>query len=412
MSKKIYLILLLWCGFCTTLSSQAPGITWYDPLDLVVPRRFDIMAKYIYAQSLECDIHSSWPLELYRTYVRVAVNGKDHLEHKKSVDTFVNAFKKTLQNIKQYGFDAQKSTVCIGTEGEIVNGAHRVVACLLYGKKVAGMPARTYATPRQTAYFLRTRDVFVKGGLKEKYLDAMALQYCVLKKNTRIALLFPTANFSSGDMQKIINFYGALVYEKNVKLTERGQHALCERVLAEHLPTAKYFPDGKIPRIKVIVFQTATLRTLQACAKEIDALCGDDQHVAYVASTYEETMALAQTLLNVNSIDFLNRIPPEECADLDVCIDRFKKFLSDHQMNTEFFCLVGDTVAALRTGRACATLSYICHPYHFIENDLPQWPCVYNSNNEYSHDVKTKDDLIFNPCKHFYYRGMKCACQE
>jgi hypothetical protein len=392
------------------MSYASPEITWYNARDFVTPYRLGIVAKYMYAQAFEWGVQSSWQRDIYHAYMQARCKCKREKQHKQCFNDFVASFQNMCREIKKNGFDANKSVVFVRLDNKVDDGGHRIATCLLYDKKFAGV-----ISPEK--YFRVMPDVSAtalskpksRGGINKKYVDSIVLQYCMLKENTRVAVLFPAASVKHEDLSQVFNFYGASIYEKNVTLTECGQKALLSKIFANNSVAAEWFPRDHKPIVRVVFFEAPTPAMQQACEQELSRLCKDNRYAFYVTPTYNESMELAQTFLNGNSIDFLNQVSADVSKELNAAIDAFKQFLHERQINSELFCLVGDTVTALRNGHSCTTLSFICHEYNFCEKDMVYVSCLRNCNAVYNYDSKAKDDIIFNPGKHFYYRGMKCA---
>jgi hypothetical protein len=146
-----------------------------------------------------------------------------------------------------------------------------------------------------------------------------------------------------------------------------------------------------------------TSSVFQECKRVIDGL-QDEKDILHVTSTYDQTLALTQTLCNANGIAFINRVSLGASPELDAMIDDFKNMVRLNNLNPEFFCLVGDTAQALCTDTRCATLDIIHHT-----NEIPagENAMIRSYNSRYR--GKSVDDIIFNPQHYFYYRGIKCA---
>jgi hypothetical protein len=152
---------------------------------------------------------------------------------------------------------------------------------------------------------------------------------------------------------------------------------------------------------------------MQACAQELRSLDADNPCAFYMSSTYEQTLPLAQTLLNANSINFLNTARIERPAALDTTIDAFKAFLDEHKINPEHVCLIGDSAAVIRGERdACQKLVVIYHDADQRADIMKHADFVNDCNIAFKNDRIAHDEIIFNPCNHFYYRGIKCALKK
>ena len=112
----------------------------YDPLNLafgyLTPRRFDIVAKLMYAAYREAKIESSFGEEVYKEHLRAFTEGKfteyDNPE-KNSYEKYASMFDDILDSIRDSGFDS-KFAVPTDPGGNLLNGSHRISACIFHGK--------------------------------------------------------------------------------------------------------------------------------------------------------------------------------------------------------------------------------------------------------------------------------------
>ncbi len=179
-----------------------------EPKVLVTPMRFDIMAKYIYAVHHELNVQSDWAVRLYDEHLHVWNNRKEccptDIFHyycakeyvaKDGIESYLRTFNTLLNSIKTDGLDTDKSIVPIGNDRSLIDGAHRVACCLVYGRPVTCEVFRDRGGYAASSGMFRNKRNFVRTGLSEKYLDDMALAYCSLKENTYIVTVFPAAIF-------------------------------------------------------------------------------------------------------------------------------------------------------------------------------------------------------------------------
>ena len=144
--------------------------TRIDPWTLVHPKRFDIIAKYIYAQNWYKQTHSDWPQRLYKEHIR-AFNGFYEADPpKQSFLDFLDAFHTLLTSFKN-GYDPTAAKVPIHPKHPtlIMNGAHRVATCLLYN-----LPIPTTFVPSKTPADFYDYAFFLNRGLSRSYADEMA----------------------------------------------------------------------------------------------------------------------------------------------------------------------------------------------------------------------------------------------
>ena len=185
-----------------------------NPLNLVCPRRFDLMAKYIYAKHRELNVKSMCGTKIYANHLRVWNGFHEKYPPKNSLEDFLNSFDELLDSVKN-ATEGRDIYVNLDKTETLCNGAHRTVACLLYNR----IP---FCNQYDVDGLKITADFFRKHRLEEKYLDAMALEYCKLKNNTYVMTVFPSAVGKDNEINKILNKFGRIVYKKKVYIKDNG----------------------------------------------------------------------------------------------------------------------------------------------------------------------------------------------
>jgi hypothetical protein len=402
----------------------------YNPLDLVTPMRIDIMAKYIYAKSRELGVESMWPLEVYENHLKVwngCIEIEDHGARisKHNFLEYLNSFNLLLDSVKKNGFCDSFSIIPVGSTC-IVNGGHRVAACLLYNKSVLGEPVQEQGVFASASY-LKKRTKFTPEGLKEKYLDAMALQYCELKQNTYMIFMFPCIDWCSidgVDSDAILNTFGSIVYKKTIKLSENGLLNLTKlmhknaRWLGDYnnnfVGARRYIRKIKsltedTNKIAVYLFECPHLELVYACKNKICELFKIGSWPIYISNNHKETVALAQAVFNRNSICFLNEARQKFCKNFERYLSKFKIFLQAHIAFPECFCVGSDAVLSAYGMKDCDVLEFIHHGYDDVQLLAGKYVRYHSCNKDLKYYSEIKDDIIFNPENHFYYNNLKFA---
>ncbi|GHH98046.1 hypothetical protein [Neobacillus kokaensis] len=388
------------------------SIVELDPYTLLNHYRFDVPAKYIYAKFRELGLESSWGERLYDEHIRV-FNGYHERDDsgKKGIDAFKNAFDSTLDSIKAIGFDEQKSIIPIGTNNGLIDGSHRLAASLLYGKKIKSV---TLDVEHNYDY-----NCFRKKGLTDKWCDAIALEYCRLKKETYIAVVFPSAVGGDKEIKNILNEYGNIYYEKELYLTKQGSINLIKQLyLGEkwlggwhnQFPGAKRKASSCFKHngpIRVFVFETDRYENTRSAKEKIRSLFNIGNHSIHINDVHEETVRLAQTLFNENSIHFLNHSKlTNHSKSFYQNFNQLKKWLIEKKVDPEHFCIVSSSVMGVYGIRKPADLDFLVYGDDLLSNKNKKFS---NHEKQLPYYEKTKDDIIFNPENHFYVEGIKFA---
>ncbi len=393
----------------------------FRPLDLLSAWRFDIMAKYIYAKYRELGAQNNWARLLYGEHLKVWGNFTESWPKKSGLDQFLQSFNEILDSIKLYGFSTQFSVVPIDKRKLISNGSHRVAACLLYNQDVVCKYYSKWQSPLASAEYFRKNQQYVRGGLPQKYLDAMALEYCVLKKNTYIVHVFPIVPGNDEMLRLVLNEYGNIVYEKKVhlhhngplnyiRLTYQGDSWLGtveNNFLGARIDAKKKFGSNSNP-MRVFLFECDNLAKIIECKKRLRSLFNFGNYSIHINDTHEQSVELAQTLFNDNSIHVLNWAHQARFGLFERFILEYKSLLKKMNVPQECFCVDSSAVLSVYGIRECKDLDFLHHGYD-QEIRTTQTKFVSSHNSSLHHHTISLDDIIFNPDNYFYYKGLKFA---
>ncbi len=384
-----------------------------DPLELLTPDRFDLAIKFIYARHRELGVESAWARELYHAHIKAFSGGtcREGDGSKVNIDDYFQAFDRLLDEVRDQGFDRERSLVPVARGNALIDGAHRATACLLHRRPVAVLA------------FDRTDDrfgfeYFRKQGLDEKHADAAALQYCRLRPDTFVVTVFPSAEGREDEVRALLNHHGRLVYAKRVQLNRRGaRNLICELYAGEpwlgDLRNGFAGANGKMEpcfrkdgAVRVYILQAAALDQVRALKVAIRDLFGIGNHSVHINDTHAQTLQLAQLFLNANSIHFLNHAELKFFARFARHLERYRQWLATSGADAENFCIDGSSVMAAYGLRDAQDLDVLhCGPADFG----PVMPEVNSHNPDAHHHTTTRDDIIFNPDNHFYAFGLKFA---
>jgi len=393
----------------------------FKPIDLVTSWRFDVIAKYIYAKHRELAVKSDWAKNLYAEHLKVWGNFKESWPPKNGLEDFLASFHATLDSVKKEGFSAHFSCVPIDSRKIISNGAHRLAACLLYNKDVVCKYYSKWHAPIASAEFFKINKKHVKDGLAEKYLDAMALEYCTLKKNTYIAHIFPIAKGKDEEIRSIFTQYGNIVYEKKVYLHHEGPFNFIRMIYdkedwlgswhndfsAARHDAKKRFPKNGAP-FRIYLFECESLEKVKDCKAKIRKLFGVENYAIHINDTPEQTLTSAQALFNQNSIHMLNYSKLSKFPFFEKYFNEYSKWLKASGVNQEHFCVDSSAILSVYGIRDCKDLDFIHHGYDKEANSTGL-QFVSSHNAFMMHHTFGLDDIIFNAENYFYYKGLKFA---
>lgn len=165
---------------------RAPA--YCDPRHLLHHKRFDVMAKVLYAQHRHWGLQCDWARRVYLTHLKFLNELFEACPRKRGAREFVEAFNALLDSIRQRGHESGASAVSVGVDGALLNGAHRLAACLLYDTPI-WCERRDYPGFDYSAAWFRRRTNQGPSGLPSACGDAMALEYSRLQSSCRVLVV-------------------------------------------------------------------------------------------------------------------------------------------------------------------------------------------------------------------------------
>ena len=230
------------------LDAASNPVALINPVWLMTPSRFDLVAKFIYARNRVLGRRSKWGLRLYAAHI-AAFNGFQESDPpqapKTSLLDFLLAFDRLLDGHRHSptswaansttfvpvaptpsgaggaGFgDATRGVAGVGGGVAITDGAHRLAASAVFGRpvltvRIGGVSAR------YDAAFFRSR------GLATPYLDNIATEWLRLHANAaRVFLFWPSATSRPGAVAAalaVLAKHGEVVYERPLGGLWEGQ---------------------------------------------------------------------------------------------------------------------------------------------------------------------------------------------
>jgi hypothetical protein len=353
-----------------------------NPTDLLTHKRFDVVVKYLYAANLSSEFYKN----AYKEHLKIWNGFHERNPKKNGFEEFDNAFKSIINNTVD-------EPVPVNPDGHIANGAHRLAAALYHQR-----PINTRNTNSNENYPIEADyKVFHKKGLQNHILQRTALEYAKLKSNTHVICLFPIAHTRMEEVMNIIEKHSNIFYKSSEVLNATGQLGLVKEI---------YLSDGwanekgirkkckqcfrGMSKVSFVLIDAKNLETVKEMKKEIRALFKVGNHSVHINDYHIDTIRIAKTVFNDNSIHFLNNRK-------DVLFPNYKKLMSDTKSDDNTI-MTGSTVLSLYGLRDCKDIDLI-----YFNN-----PPV-DSHNQYVGTLYklTIDEIFNNPMYHLYYNGFK-----
>lgn len=355
-----------------------------NPNNLITHRRFDVIVKYLYASNLS----SKYFKNLYKEHLRVWNGFYEGTPRKTGFEDFDDAFKSIIDNTVD-------EPVPVNSDGDIVNGSHRLAAALHLQRPINIRDL----TPKENPRIESNYEFFIgrNGGMPKHMLQRTALEYVKLKSNSHIVCLFPICFDRMKDVMNVINKHSNLFYHSDTTLNSEGQLNLMKEI---------YLTDGwaneeGIRRkgnqcfmgrnnVRFLVIDGKDLATVKDMKNKIRALFNVGNHCVHITDTHEEAIRVAKTVFNDNSIHFLNNRK-------NVSFPNYVKLLKASKPSDNTV-ITGSSVLSLYGLRDCKDLDII--DYDNVLTD------THNQYLEKFYKI-TLDDIVNNPRNHLYYNGHK-----
>lgn len=377
-------------------------------INLLRENRFDINAKTIYGRHREKNVQSNFYKALYLSHIKAWNNFYERDPRKNSPQDFINAFDSVLDSVKNEGFLNHEKNYVPTKNGYVYNGAHRVASSIVYDKDVV------HKEDDREGQLDCSYKFFKQIGLHDIFLDEMALEFVRNKDNVYTINLFAPTEAGTAEVNKIISKYSDIVLEKNINLTTIGKVNYIvnlyegERWIGNYqngFVGAKSKADACFGQSKNLVFYLVTTSdpdSLLKCKEELRKYFNRDKHSVHINDTQEETWRAASTMLNKNSLFFLNTCCYPRMDKFNFLFEEYLKFLSDK--NKEDFCISSSAVMSLFNLRDCNDIDYLCHDEEYADLKNEHYASHEDQLKYYS---LSKDDIIFNPMNHLYFKGVK-----
>ncbi|MCK9596133.1 hypothetical protein M0R19_03045 [Candidatus Pacearchaeota archaeon] len=379
-------------------------------LNLLTPFRSDIIPKYTYIKFLEENIQSIWGKELYIEHLRNWNNLFEINPRKVGEKEYIDSFMSIMNSIKEKGFDKSISIIPV-YQGKMLNGSHRVASSIYFNKDVETKESFLSEGQIDCSF-----DYFKNRGLSEEYLDYMVYQYCLLKKNTFVICLFPSARKYWERIKEVIENKATYVFSKRINFTLYGLYNLMESLYHNEQwlfggcknKINFCFPNKDVDREMQVVVVESDLENIKKIKGEFREISKIENHSIHINDTYEQTLRNVSMFFNKNSIEFMNTSPYAKQLYLNnfysqnfkTIFDRFEKI---NELKTDKVCVTSSAVLSAYNIRDCRDIDYLYHgevpPY--TDNNID---CHNKEKDKYPGHI---DGVIYNPKNYFSFFGIK-----
>jgi hypothetical protein len=394
-----------------------------NSIELINHTRFDVIIKYMYAKAITEGYDTEYFREIYKEHIRLWNGFKEYNNpEKNSFEAFDSVFKELIQIIGKVGFVKSISQIPVHNSIYPLNGAHRLASALATNRYVYTVDGVNGVDGQLDCGYKFFRNL----GLSNTISDRTAIEYAKLKNNTHMVFIFPAAKDELDKVVKVISKYGRIFYDKKVTLNQIGSFNLMRELYLDE-PWAGNFQSNFsgfrhkqslcYPNYNPTTGFLVEFDTLENAVKakdEIRAIYNIGKHSVHINDTHEETVRLAKLMFNDNSVHHLNNANTVNYESFDKCIIDFKRIINELDLDIDDYCIGGSSPLSAYGLREGNDLDYL----HFKDDgniiELHDYRNLIHSHNKYgvSRYHLDRDEIIYNPDNHFYYRGVKFASLE
>ncbi|WP_051525833.1 hypothetical protein [Butyrivibrio proteoclasticus] len=383
---------------------------------LVNYTRFDLMAKWIYVDSLEKGLNMSLAIDIYCDSINAFSCGtfiEPGREEKDSIDKYIKEFNDIIINIKKYGFDKRKSLIPLGNNNEIFDGSHRLTVAAYYDKDVDVI---RFADKHPGAIF--DYKFFRSHLMCEAYMGYMALKYACEFPNCYLACVWPIADRKKlSIVEELISEIGEIVFLQDVYLNYDGIRNFMIQVYGHQKWTGNIdnrfigvdekaeacFKKGN--PVRAILFQAESFDSVISVKEKIRELFNIGNHSIHISDNQQETREMAELLFNPNSVFFLNQSKTYEYSNVHKKIKELRKEIVEKGLDTNRFIIDSSAVLEICGLRPARDIDYLTDYEDITLDSSKKFADDHRSQMQY-HTISIKD-MLYNPSNYFYYDGMK-----
>lgn len=391
------------------LDDNIESSQYVHPMSLPLTSRIDIIIKYMSVKHFIKKEESDWLERLYNEHIK-AFNGfvENDGADKLGKEAFISSFKETIESIKVNGYLDEAEPIPLGLTGIPFDGAHRIAASLYFNTKIKVCASKNKEYVYDYKFFLNR-------GLKRKYIDPVAIEYCKLVPSSFVAIVYPSASGKDQNIENIFSHWGTIFYRKEVHINKFGARLLMRQMYAgeewlgswktgfsgANSKASSCFPGGGIARVFVI---NSSVERMVRAKEEIRELFNLGKHSVHITDTQNESIRLSQVLLNDNSVYFLNYAKIKYFHNFYTFLEQYKSLFENGKHNIENYCIDGSSVLSAFGIRDSRDLDYL---HHSNCKTLNGGEYIHSHNEEAKYYDIEIADIISDPLNYFYFDGVK-----
>ena len=393
--------------FYEDLASSEYKVETIDATQLLTWNRFDLSFKLMFLKMISHDV--KFAQKAYEEHIGAFSLGKFKEpgdSQKDNITNYIKVFHDIFNDIKNYGFDDNKSIIPISKNGSIANGSHRVASAIILGREIDCVYIGA-------DYHIYNYNFFYKRNVPIDIMDAAANAFVKYATNVFIAIIWPAA---VGKNQEIDEILKNIVYKKEVKLNANGAHNLISQIYygEEWIGSVEDSfkgSQGKLVEcfksfepVRFVVFQSDFFDEVTQMKEKIRNIFNIGKHSIHITDTSQETLRVARMAFNDNSIHFLNHAKPNKYISTSQKVGKFKEFLNKNKLNSSDVLLDSSITLSAYGLREARDTDFLCANNEKIKY---KFESINTHDEELDHYEEGKLEMIYNQNLHFYFNDIK-----
>lgn len=393
--------------------TQKYKVEYINARELITADRIDLVAKIKYIEAIDKGYKTDFFEDLYRETI-AAFSDDTYKEpgnkEKNSFKKYTKIFKELIDEIKNNGFDINKSIIPVGKNNAIMDGAHRVSIAAYFNLDIPIVRFENIEIKYDADFFMMKQ-------MNLEYINYLIYEFCKLKNNIYAICLWqkcsPEDVFKS--LAKIKEKCN-VIYRYKISLNYNGLKNLMVQIYNKHdwVGSYKDHHKGVLTKvdncysenkdINIILVETDNVDEILKLKNSIREDVKIGNHSIHSTDNINETLQLLSLTLNENSVYGLNNYNPDKYYKFNVKFEKFKEIIKTNNISVDDVAIDSSAIMALFGIRENEDIDAIINEKYvnlFDEIGLD------DHNNQIVFYNKSIDDLLYNPCNYFIYDGIK-----
>ena len=377
------------------------------PNQLLTPKRLDILFRYRYAQAIINKSSPNWGLTVYREFLEKSnLNCGYSEDGKNSFFDYINAFNNLLHSIQSIGFDPTMSIIKVHGN-DLINGAHRTAIGLATGKDI---PIMNVATQNPLNYNFHKINSL---GLSQNILDDILMSYAELKSGFRYLILIGCDFDTHKSFREFTEHHPAFVGIKTLVLTDIGIRRILKLMyecnewwneeLLEEFVSLRFDDERATSQATICFFDLPDadeFRILKLGLREAVLKDYKYKRNLHGSDTYQESLLMAQSVLNSNSVFFINN---SSIGSESRILKELDKLPISHKERSDL-CVSGSSILEAYGLRKAQDIDLVQGTSPIDNEQYLTW-----IKYSYQHYESTPDynEMVYDPRHYTYISGYK-----